>query len=104
VGEPVFVVVDDEPDTLDALTRALRRRFGADYRVVAETSALRALETLEGLRAAGESVALIIADQWMPDLTGYEFLVRAHALHPRARRALLLDAFDREAAGCCHPR
>ena len=96
--EPVFVVVDDEREPLDALTQALRRRFGADYRVVAETSALEALRTLEDLRAADEAVALIVADQWMPELTGYDFLVRAHALHPQARRALLFDAFDREAA------
>jgi hypothetical protein len=34
MGEPLVLVVDDERETLDALTRALRRRYGADYRVV----------------------------------------------------------------------
>ncbi|HEU4425822.1 MAG TPA: FAD-dependent oxidoreductase [Pilimelia sp.] len=98
MGEPLLLVVDDDRDTLDALTGALRRRYGADYRVVGEASATQALRTLEDLRASGAAVAVIVADQWMPELTGCDFLVRAHALHPRARRVLLYDAFDREAA------
>jgi thioredoxin reductase (NADPH) len=36
-------------------------------------------------------VALVLADQWMPDLTGEDFLARAKALFPDAKRALLID-------------
>ena len=33
----------------------------------------------------------MLADQWMPDLTGEELLARSKVLHPEAKRALLVD-------------
>ena len=39
----------------------------------------------------------MIADQWVPLMTGVDFLLRAHQLHPAVRRAVLFDAF----ADCC---
>ena len=39
----------------------------------------------------GDNVALILADHWMPDLTGPEMLYRARVTCPRARRGLLID-------------
>ncbi len=93
----MILVVDDDSDILDALAHELRRRFGTDYRVLAERSAGSALRVLEQLHAAGEPVALVIADQWMPEVTGADLLGRVHELHPVARRALLFDAFDRAA-------
>jgi response regulator RpfG family c-di-GMP phosphodiesterase len=53
------------------------------------------LAVLEGLRDRGESVAIVIADSMMPEMTGVEFLVRTHELHPGAGRAMLLEGFDR---------
>jgi thioredoxin reductase (NADPH) len=43
-------------------------------------------------------VALLIADQWMPEMTGREFLIRAHAIFPHARRALMYRWRDPSAA------
>ena len=43
------------------------------------------------LADAAEPVALVIADQCMPGMTGIEFLARAHALHPAAKRILLVE-------------
>jgi CheY-like chemotaxis protein len=34
-------------------------------------------------------VALVLADLWMPDMTGIELLTKVHALDPAAKRALL---------------
>jgi len=96
--KPVILVVDDDPESLASLRDALTRRFGADYRVVSNVSARAALEDLERIRALGESVALIIADQWMPEIEGIELLGRAHEIHPAAQRALLVDWGDRAAA------
>jgi thioredoxin reductase (NADPH) len=47
------------------------------------------------LKAAGEEVALILADQWMPDISGGEFLARASQLFPTAKRAVLVEWGDR---------
>ena len=53
------------------------------------------MKKLRDLRAAGEEVALILADQWMPDITGDEFLARASQLFPTAKRAVLVEGnFD----------
>lgn len=95
---PVIMVVDDEPEDLSALLDALARRYGGDYRVVPFLSAEAALGELERLKDEGEQVALLIADQWMPEITGIELLSRAHELHPRAQRALLVQWGDRSAS------
>jgi thioredoxin reductase (NADPH) len=49
------------------------------------------IETLKSLNAAREDVAVVLADQWMSDLTGAEVLAQVSALHPRAKRVLLID-------------
>src|SRR5829696_9926237 len=95
---PVITVVDDEPQALAALLDALARRFGGDYRIVSHLSARATLEDLERIRADGEQVALVIADQWMPEMTGIEFLGRAHGIHAEAQRALLVEWGDQAAA------
>jgi thioredoxin reductase (NADPH) len=96
--KPVILVVDDDPESLASLSDAMTRRFGADYRVASNVSPRAALEDLERIRAQGENVALIIADQWMPGIEGIELLGRAHEIHPAAQRALLVDWGDRSAA------
>jgi thioredoxin reductase (NADPH) len=95
---PVITVVDDEPQALAALLDALARRFGGDYRIVSHLSARAALDDLRRIRADGEQVALVIADQWMPEMTGIELLGRAHEIHGAAQRALLVDWGDQSAA------
>src|SRR5215212_8978673 len=95
---PVIMVVDDEPQALAALLGALARRFGGDYRIVSHLSARAALDDLQRIRADGEQVALVIADQWMPEMPGIELLGRAHEIHAAAQRALLVEWGDRTAA------
>jgi thioredoxin reductase (NADPH) len=97
VARPVLLVVDDEADSLRALTRDLESRYGADYRVVARTSAEDAVATLAELRAEGVAVPMVLADQWMPDTTGIDLLTRVRELHPTARRGLLISWGDRSA-------
>src|SRR5215218_8472960 len=92
--QPVLVAVADDGEVLAALQAALRRRFGADYQVLAERSPTAALETLERLRQDDVAVAVIIADQWIPHMTGLELLARARQLHPTARRMLLCGIWD----------
>ena len=68
------MVIDDEPQALTAMLDALARRYGGDYQVVSQLQPSTALSELEKIKQDGNQVALIIADQWMPEMTGVEFL------------------------------
>jgi thioredoxin reductase (NADPH) len=94
---PVVLVVDDDGDVLAALQAALAKRFGADYQILTERSPAAGLQALERLRRQDLPVAVVIADQWMPHMTGLDLLARARQLHPSARRLLLIGVWDRSA-------
>src|SRR5690242_15457982 len=94
MSRPVLFAVADEREELRELAGDLRRRYGADYRVLTSPSGPAALRRLARLRDQGEQVALLVADLWMPTLTGIDLLARAHALHPGARRLLLFPSGD----------
>jgi thioredoxin reductase (NADPH) len=95
---PRILVVDDEPAVLAAVARDLRSRFGERYRIVRVSSGEEGLEVLGELARRGEQVALLVADQRMPGLSGTDFLVRARETVPTAKRTLLTAYADTEAA------
>src|SRR5262245_47535268 len=94
---PLIVIVDDRPHGLSALLDAMSRRYGGDYRVIPHLSAHAALEDLARAQHDGKEVALVISDQWMPEMPGVELLQRAHELHPHAQRALIVGWGDTRA-------
>ena len=79
---PALVVVDDEPAVLAAIARDLRRGFGERYRIVRVGSGEEALDVLREVVRRGEQVALLVADQRMPGLSGTDYLVRAREIVP----------------------
>ncbi len=93
-----ILVVDDEPAVLAAVARDLRGKFGERYRIVRAGSGEEGLDVLRELVRRGEQVALLIADQRMPGLSGTEFLVQARQIVPTAKRMLLTAYADTEAA------
>jgi thioredoxin reductase (NADPH) len=95
---PAIVAVDDEPAVLAAVARDLRREFGERYRVLRAASGEEALEVVKELVTRGDQVALLIADQRMPGLSGTEYLVEARKLAPDAKRVLLTAYADTDAA------
>src|SRR6478609_8630440 len=95
---PAIVAVDDDPAVLAAVARDLRRGFGDRYRIVRAPSGAEALEALRELVARGEQVALLVADQRMPGMSGTDYLVQARKLVPGAKRVLLTAYADTEAA------
>jgi thioredoxin reductase (NADPH) len=95
---PAIVAVDDEPAVLAAVARDLRRGFGDRYRILRAGSGAEALDLLKQLRTRGDAVALLIADQRMPGLSGTEYLVQARTIVPEAKRVLLTAYADTEAA------
>src|SRR5215212_6715233 len=95
---PAIVVVDDEPAVLAAVARDLRRGFGERFRILRAGSGPEALELLREVRARGDQVSLLIADQRMPGMAGTDYLVEARTIFPDAKRALLTAYADTEAA------
>src|SRR5215211_1185318 len=90
-AKPVVMAVDDSSGCLDRIRAELERRYGEDYRIICEGSATAAAKALDELHQANEEVAVVLADQWMPELEGTKLLAQARRLHPLARRALLID-------------
>ena len=93
-----IVTVDDDPSVSRAVARDLRRRFGADYRIIRAESGPAALDALREMKLRGDQVAVILADYRMPDMSGIEFLENAMDVFPGARRALLTAYADTGAA------
>ncbi|MBZ0159448.1 MAG: sigma-54 dependent transcriptional regulator [bacterium] len=80
-----ILIVDDEPDILTTLSLTFRE----DYDVFQAGSGAEGLAILEQ-----QEIALIIADQRMPEMTGVEFLERSIAKRPLAIRMILTGYTD----------
>ena len=87
---PIFMLVSGDARRLDALRHDLSRRYEADYQVCVASSAAAALTMLAVLAGAHAEVALVIADEYLADMPAVDFLARAHGLHARAKRILLI--------------
>ena len=98
MAKPVLLTVDDDPDVLQAIERDLRSRYSERYRILRAASANEALDTLHRLKSRNDAVALLLADQRMPELDGVGFLSQATELFPSAKRALLTAYADTNAA------
>ncbi|MDR1646671.1 MAG: response regulator, partial [Zoogloeaceae bacterium] len=76
-----LLLLDDEPNILRALQRALRQE---GYRILATTNPHEAFELL-----ARHKVQVIISDQRMPEMSGTEFLSRVKEIYPDTVRIVL---------------
>lgn len=84
-----ILIVDDEPGILDTLERSLV----GQYEVFRAGNGDEALETLKK-----EEIALTIADQRMPGMTGVFLLMKSRPIRPHMIRILLTGFTDVEAA------
>ena len=98
MAKATILTVDDDPAVSQAITRDLRRRYGADHRIVRATSGAEALTALTELALRSRPVALIASDQRMPEMTGIEFLERSRQHAPDAKLVLLTAYADTEVA------
>jgi thioredoxin reductase (NADPH) len=98
MSKPTILTVDDDPMVSAAITRDLSNRYGADYRIVRASSGAQALAVLAELALRDEPVALIAADQRMPQMTGVEMLEQGRVHAPGAKFLLLTAYADTDVA------
>jgi thioredoxin reductase (NADPH) len=98
MSKPTILTVDDDPVVSAAIAHDLRSRYGAGYRVVRVTSGSEALAVLTKLALRDQPVALIVADQRMPQMTGIEMLEQARTQAPGAKYLLLTAYADTDVA------
>jgi len=83
-----LLLVDDEPNILNSLSRLLRRE---GYTILTASSPYEAFDLL-----AKHSTQVVISDQRMPDMSGTEFLSRVRQLYPDTVRLVLTGYTDLE--------
>lgn len=95
---PIILAIDDDEQVLEAMRRDLRAQYRKEYRILTTASAREALASLEELKKKGETVALFVSDQRMPDMLGVEFIKEARKIFPNAKKVLVTAYSDIDAA------
>ncbi len=72
-----ILIVDDEPQVLEILTRILERHGHTTLKARDGKTALRMF--------AGNPTDVVITDIFMPEMDGFEFLIRVREAFPEAR-------------------
>jgi thioredoxin reductase (NADPH) len=98
MAKPTILAVDEDIAVREVVDRDLSERYGSEYRIVHTHSGSEALVMLQEMRRRSEPVALLIADQRMPAMSGVEFLEEAIKLHPQAKKVLLTAYADIDSA------
>jgi len=98
MSEPIIFCVDDDPQVLRAISRDIKTKYRKEYKVLSTEVVAEALQSLHELKNKGETIALFIADQRMPNMDGVSFLVKAKEVFPDAKRVLLTAYSDTDAA------
>ncbi|MCC6746386.1 MAG: diguanylate cyclase [Deltaproteobacteria bacterium] len=83
-----IVCVDDEEGILNALRQQLAP-FAGRYEIDLAASGSQALELIDELDRDREAVAMVIADQIMPEMMGVELLKEVHRRNPDTIKILL---------------
>ncbi len=88
ISDVKILIVDDEQASLNAINRLLRR----DFTVILSSDSQSALEILKK-----DEIAVILADQRMPQITGVELFQKAIEIQPNTVRILITGYTDIEA-------
>jgi thioredoxin reductase (NADPH) len=95
---PVLLTVDDDPQVVRAIERDLRQQYGKRFRILKAESGQEALKLVKKLKLRNEILALLLADQRMPHMSGVSLLEEVMNIFPEAKRVLLTAYADTEAA------
>lgn len=95
---PVILAIDDEPEVLSAVQRDLRSRYSDEYRILGAASGQEAIDTIRELAIRGTPLALIVADQRMPNISGVDVIRASLEPFPEVKKTLLTAYADTDAA------
>ena len=96
--KPILLLVNDDPSILQTLNDLIHSRFQDAYRVLTALSGEAGLSQVQACHRDDDVIALFLADQQMPGMSGIAFLAEAGRRYPQARKALLSDFADSETA------
>jgi len=86
LSDITLLFVDDEQDTLDSLSRFLRREPYIKHFVTSGKEALQLLETF--------NIAILLTDLRMPEMSGMELISQVKTSHPDIVRIILSGIHD----------
>jgi thioredoxin reductase (NADPH) len=95
---PVLLTVDDDSQVVRAIERDLRQKYGKRFSILKAESGQEALKLVKKLKLRNEILALLLADQRMPQMSGVSLIEEVINIFPEAKRVLLTAYADTEAA------
>lgn len=95
---PVILAVDDDAAVLSAIRGDLRSRYGEHYRIIVAGGGQEAIDTIRQLKLRGTPLAMVVSDQRMPEVSGFDVLRDARAIYEGVRTVLLTAYADTEVA------
>jgi thioredoxin reductase (NADPH) len=95
---PVLLTVDDNPQVVRVIERDLKQQYGKRYSVLKAESGEEALKLVKKLKLQNELLALLLADQRMPDMSGVSLIEEVMKIFPEAKCVLLTAYADTDAA------
>ena len=98
LSQGAIVLVDDDPQSLDLLRRAVTEAVGTEQEIFPAASSEEALGTLYQVRNGGRQLDMVIASQSLPGISGTRFLEILHSQFPGVIKILVSDAPSLEEA------
>jgi len=71
---PIIFCIDDDAHVLRALTRDLKSSYRNSYRILGTTIIKEGIDSLLELKNKGETIAMFLSDQRMPEMEGVAFI------------------------------
>jgi thioredoxin reductase len=85
-----IVVTSRDTRDLELVSTEIRKRYAADYQIVASAEPEAARREIEELKKTGVETALVIAGYGESNPNGIEFLIGVRSVCPRAKRVVVI--------------
>src|SRR5690242_16272779 len=94
MGQPVVLLVENDPAVREILKQDLSRQYGDRFQVLSADSGSAGLSLLDELQQEDDPVALLLVARNLGQPSGAEFIEQATPFAPEALRILLTARLD----------